>query len=64
MLQNDPSFKEDKLIPYIRAVHVKWGDVSIDDLPEIWANQAEFDKYCVLNGNLIVCEGREVERHP
>ena len=37
---------------------------SKDELPEICAKSSEFDKYCVLSGDLLFYEGRMVERHP
>ncbi len=62
MLQNNPAFTTDKPVPYLKAFHVLWGIVNIEDLPEMWANSSEVRQYGARNGDLLVCEGGEVGR--
>ena len=62
MLQNNPSTDNDILVPYLKALHVLWGRVEKDNLPEMWANPKEIQQYSVQDGDLLVCEGGEVGR--
>jgi len=62
MLQNNPASTTDKAVPYLKALHVLWGIVNIEDLPEMWANSSEIRQYGVRNGDLLVCEGGEAGR--
>lgn len=62
MLQNVASNPSDQAVPYLKALHVLWGDVLVSDLPEMWASPSELYQYGVKNGDLLVCEGGEVGR--
>ncbi len=62
MLQNSPESQDDTLVPYLKALHVLWGSVIVDDLPEMWASQSEIRQYGVEDGDLLVCEGGEAGR--
>lgn len=62
MFQNDAGSPDDLHVPYLKALHVNWGIVSIEDLPEMWASPSELKQYGVQNGDLLVCEGGEVGR--
>lgn len=62
MLQNEPSSPADRLVPYIKALHIGWGRVSTDDLPEMWASVSDLQQYGIADGDLLVCEGGEVGR--
>jgi len=46
----------------LRAVHVNWGSISTDDLPEMWVSPDDLKTYAVLDGDLLVCEGGDVGR--
>ena len=61
MLKEDRT-RGDHLIPYLRNVDVQWGRINFEDLPEIDITPAEFERYTVLPGDLLVCEGGEVGR--
>ena len=61
MLQNKPD-SDELLVPYTKALHVLWGKVEINDLPEMWANTFEIQQYGIKEGDLLVCEGGEVGR--
>lgn len=62
MLQNNPSTDNDILVPYLKALHVLWGRVEKDNLPEMWASPKENQQYGLQDGDLLVCEGGEVGR--
>lgn len=62
MLQPEPSSPDDELISYLKAVHVQWEKVEVNDLPEMWGSPNELIKYRVSDGDLLVCEGGEVGR--
>jgi type I restriction enzyme, S subunit len=62
MLQNTPNGPADRLVPYLKALHVQWGQVNLDDLPEMWASPKDIGTYSVTDSDLLVCEGGEVGR--
>ncbi len=62
MLQPDTSASEDEQYKYLKALHVQWENIRVDDLPEMWASKTELGKYSVKKGDLLVCEGGEVGR--
>jgi type I restriction enzyme S subunit len=62
MLQNDAGSPDDLHVPYLKALHVNWGIVDTEDLPEMWAGAPELKQYGVRDGDLLVCEGGEVGR--
>jgi len=61
MLQNKPD-SDELLVPYAKALHVLWGKVETNVLPEMWANTFEIQQYGIKKGDLLVCEGGEVGR--
>ncbi|MFH1892560.1 MAG: restriction endonuclease subunit S [Candidatus Zixiibacteriota bacterium] len=62
MLQNDPTSDTDRMVPYFKALHVLWGTINANDLPDMWAGPSEVRQYGVQNGDLLVCEGGKVGR--
>lgn len=62
MLQNAPTSSDDREVPYLKAQHVQWGGVRIEDLPTMWASPQEVEATAVRDGELLVCEGGEVGR--
>lgn len=62
MLQNAPASSEDQEVPYLKAQHVQWEGVRLDDLPTMWASPSEVEATAVRRGDLLVCEGGEVGR--
>jgi type I restriction enzyme, S subunit len=50
------------LVPYLRNVDVQWGAINFEDLPEMDITEAEYSRYTVEKGDLLVCEGGEVGR--
>lgn len=62
MLQNEANGAEDIQISYFKAADVQWENVNIHDLPVMWASPRDLNKFSVINGDLLVCEGGEVGR--
>ncbi|NOG93352.1 MAG: hypothetical protein HND42_08955 [Armatimonadetes bacterium] len=62
MLQNVPASASDEEVPYLKAQHVQWNEVRLDDLPTMWAAPGEVNALRVRRGDLLVCEGGEVGR--
>jgi type I restriction enzyme, S subunit len=52
----------DHLVPYLRNIDVQWDSINVDDLPTMDIQQAEYDRYLLRKGDLLVCEGGEVGR--
>jgi type I restriction enzyme, S subunit len=50
------------LIPYLRNTDVQWGGINTRNLPEMDIQRAEYVRYTVQAGDLLVCEGGEVGR--
>ncbi|MPS70920.1 MAG: hypothetical protein E2586_20795 [Novosphingobium sp.] len=50
------------LRPYLRNTDVQWKSINYNDLPEMDFEQHELDRYSIINGDLVVCEGGEVGR--
>lgn len=63
MLQNESQSEIDEEISYLKAIHVRWNKVNIEEeLPKMWASPRDLEKYYVRNGDLLICEGGEVGR--
>ncbi|MET9494882.1 N-6 DNA methylase [Streptomyces sp. NPDC006552] len=48
--------------PYLRNTNVRWFGFDLDDLKEMRFEDREFDRYGLLPGDVIVCEGGEPGR--
>lgn len=59
MLQNESSSPGDVEVPYLKAQHVQWFSVHTTDAPKMWANPKDVDRFGVVSGDLLVCEGGE-----
>ena len=59
MLQNLPSTSDDVEVPYLKAQHVQWSGVRVEDPPRMWASPRETHQFGVRVGDLLVCEGGE-----
>ena len=69
MLQPQPHSEGDRETPYLKAQHVRWGQIVSDDLPIMWADALDRRVYGVELGDLLVCEGGEggrsaIVKHP
>jgi type I restriction enzyme S subunit len=47
---------------YLRSVNIRWGHVDLDDLKEMKFEESELEKYNILEGDLLICEGGEAGR--
>jgi type I restriction enzyme S subunit len=52
----------DHLVRYLRNTDVQWDRINTSDLPEMDILKAEYSRYTLLPGDLLVCEGGEVGR--
>ena len=52
----------ESLLPYLRNTDVQWDQINVDGLPRMDIAPAEYDRYTVREGDLLVCEGGEVGR--
>jgi type I restriction enzyme S subunit len=50
------------LLPYLRNTDVQWDRIKVSSLPMMDISPAEYDRYTVRAGDLLVCEGGEVGR--
>ena len=49
-------------LPYLRNVNVRWGSIDIDDVYEMFFDTDELERYGLLAGDVLVCEGGEPGR--
>jgi type I restriction enzyme S subunit len=49
-------------LPYLRNVNVRWGWVDMSDLKEMFFEPDELDRFGLLPGDVLVCEGGEPGR--
>ena len=54
--------KGEHLVPYLRNTDVQWGRINFDDLPQMDIEAAEYQRYTIQAGDLLICEGGEVGR--
>lgn len=52
----------DYLGPYLRNTDVQWGKINVDDLPQMDFADSEIQRYSLVFGDLLVCEGGDVGR--
>lgn len=51
-----------RLLPYLNNLAVRWNEVDTSNLPEMYFDEDEFDRYGLLAGDVVVCEGGEPGR--
>jgi type I restriction enzyme S subunit len=49
-------------MPYLRSVNVRWGYTELSDIKEMRFEPSEIDRYKVIRGDLLICEGGEAGR--
>jgi type I restriction enzyme M protein len=56
--------KHDKgqMLPYARNVSVRWGSIDTHDLPEMYFEEDELERFGLRAGDVLVCEGGEPGR--
>lgn len=62
MLQPFSRDQNDEKVPYLKALHVQWGKVLLENLPTMWASPSDINHLALKVGDLLVCEGGEVGR--
>jgi type I restriction enzyme S subunit len=50
------------LLPYLNNLSVRWNEVSTSDLPKMYFNDRELDRFGLRAGDVVVCEGGEPGR--
>ncbi len=51
-----------ELLPYARNVSVRWGSVDTHDLPQMYFEEDELERFGLRSGDVLVCEGGEPGR--
>jgi type I restriction enzyme S subunit len=51
-----------KLLPYARNISVRWGAIDTFDLPEMFFEDDEIERFSLKQGDVLVCEGGEPGR--
>lgn len=50
------------LLPYLNNLSVRWNEVNTTDLPKMYFNDRELDRFGLRAGDVVVCEGGEPGR--
>lgn len=50
------------LLPYLNNLAVRWNEVNTSDLPKMYFNDHELDRFGLRAGDVVVCEGGEPGR--
>jgi type I restriction enzyme M protein len=51
-----------EVLPYARNVSVRWGTIDTHDLPEMYFEEDELERFGLRAGDVLVCEGGEPGR--
>lgn len=62
MLQPEAKSEDDELLPYLRAANIKWGNVDLSDVKEMWISKSEQKSLLLKKGDALVSEGGDVGR--
>ena len=49
-------------LPYLRNINVRWGNVDVNDVSEMFFKEVELNRYNLISGDVLVCEGGEPGR--
>jgi len=49
-------------LPYLRNISVRWDNIETHDLPEMYFEEDELERYGLAAGDVLVCEGGEPGR--
>jgi type I restriction enzyme S subunit len=58
----DQNKNKGELQPYLRNINVRWFDFDLNDLLEMRFETDEDEKYSIVKGDLVICEGGEPGR--
>lgn len=62
MLQNEASSEKDEYKPYLKAQNIRWENVDVSEVEEMWFKEPEIVRYRLEKFDLLVSEGGEVGR--
>jgi type I restriction enzyme, S subunit len=51
-----------RFLPYLNNLSVRWNEVNTSNLPEMYFNEGELDRFGLKAGDVVVCEGGEPGR--
>jgi type I restriction enzyme, S subunit len=51
-----------RLLPYLNNLSVRWNEVNTSNLPQMYFNDRELDRFGLRAGDVVVCEGGEPGR--
>lgn len=51
-----------KFYPYLRSVNIKWNEIDLSDIKEMQFEKDELQRYSIVKGDLLICEGGDVGR--
>ena len=51
-----------KFYPYLRSVNIKWNEIDLSDIKEMRFEKNELQRYSIIKGDLLICEGGDVGR--
>lgn len=51
-----------RLMPYLNNVSVRWNEVNTSNLPQMYFDDDELDRFGLRSGDVVVCEGGEPGR--
>ena len=51
-----------RLLPYLNNISVRWNEVNTSNLPQMYFNDNELDRFGLRAGDVVVCEGGEPGR--
>jgi len=51
-----------RFLPYLNNLSVRWNEVNTSNLPEMYFNDGELDRFGLKAGDVVVCEGGEPGR--
>ena len=57
MLQSGQRNPKDKLLPYLRAANIGWGQIDYTDIKKMWFSQNDHAEYILRPGDMVVTEG-------
>lgn len=58
----DKEKNKGSFFPYLRNINVRWGYFELEDLEEMKFEEHETERYSVIKGDLVICEGGEPGR--
>jgi type I restriction enzyme S subunit len=62
MLQPERRGGGDREIPFLQVGHIQWRGITTESLPTMWASPQDSERYELLPGDLLVCEGGDPGR--